>query len=340
MRAIVIPTTGGPEVLEVRERPDPDPEYGQVRVAVEACGFNFAEMMARQGMYPDAPDLPAVMGYEAAGVVDEVGEGVSGFEPGDHVVVVVQFGAHADTLVADEEQVFPMPDGMSFEEAAAIPVNYITAYHMLFKVASLDPGQSVLVHMAAGGVGTAVLQLCGTVEDVTVYGTASPGKHEMVQKHGCDYPIDYRTKDYVEEVRRLTGGEGVDVVLDPLGGKDWQKGYDLLKPVGHLVAFGFANMASGETVSWWNVLRQYFSVPKWSPMTLMDENKSIGGVNIGHLWDRVEMLRGEVDALLEFYENGDIQPRIDSTFPFEDAAEAHRRMHNRQNVGKIILTPD
>lgn len=339
MREITITRHGGPDVLEIRERPDPDPGPGEARVRVRACGFNFAELMARQGLYTAAPQPPCVVGYEAAGVVDAVGEGVEQFEPGDRVIAAVNFGAHADTLVAGADQLHTMPEEMSFEEGAAIPVNYLTAYHMLFRVAHLKDGESLLVHMAAGGVGTAVLQLCQTVENVELFGTASPGKHEGLRERGCDHPIDYRNRDYAEEVRRITDGEGVDVVLDPLGGTDWKKGYELLRSVGRLVVYGFANMVTGARRNWFNIAWQYLSMPRWHPMRFMTDNKTVSGVNLGRLWDRVDLLREEMEALVELYEQGVVRPRIDSTIPFKNAARAHRRMHDRENVGKIILVP-
>ena len=246
MRALWQMKNGGPEVLTVRETPDPTPGPGEVRIRVRACGLNFAEVMARQGLYPDAPKPPCVLGYEAAGEVDALGPGVDGLALGTPVVALTRFGGHADVVCVPQAQVLPMPDGMDFETAAAIPVTYLTAYHMLFRVANLQPGARVLIHMAAGGVGIAALQLCATVEGVTTFGTASASKHEVLRAEGCDHPIDYRNTDYAARVRELTDGAGVDVVLDPLGGKDWATGLRLLRPVGHLVAFGFANMAGGE----------------------------------------------------------------------------------------------
>ena len=246
MRAIWITSAGGPGALQVRETADCEAGPGQVRIRVRAAGLNFADVMAAQGLYPDAPKPPCVVGYEAAGVVDALGGGVLDHAVGQRVVALTHFGGHADVVCVPARQVFQIPDEMSFEEAAALPVNYLTAYHMLFRVACVRPGERVLVHMAAGGVGLAVLQLCRTVEGLVVFGTASAGKHEMLRAEGCAHPIDYRTVDYAAEVRRLTAGEGVDVVLDPLGGNDWRKGLKLLRPCGRLVAFGFANLASGQ----------------------------------------------------------------------------------------------
>ena len=210
MRAIWITKAGGPGALELRETADPEPGPGQVRVRVRAAGLCFADVMAAQGLYPDAPKPPCVVGYEAAGVVDA---GSSEDHPvGQRVLAVTHFGGHSDVVCVPAEQVSEIPDGASFEEAAAIPINYLTAYHLLFRVANVRPHERMLVHMAAGGVGTAALQLCRTVDELVTFGTASAAKHEVLRAEGCRYPIDYRTVDYAAEIRRLTGGEGVDVV--------------------------------------------------------------------------------------------------------------------------------
>jgi NADPH:quinone reductase-like Zn-dependent oxidoreductase len=339
MRAVWISRFGGPEVLEVRETPDPEPGPGQVRVRVEAAGINFAEISARIGLYPDAPKPPCVVGYESSGIIDALGPGVSGLSVGQRVIALSRFGGHSDTVCVAAEQALPMPAGMTFEEGAALPVNYLTAYHMLFRVANLRPGSHVLIHMAAGGVGTAALQLCRTVSDVVTYGTASASKHGYLREAGCDHPIDYRSVDYADEVRRLTGGRGVDLVLDALGGKDWKKGYGLLAPVGHLIAFGFANVVTGEDRNLFKVIPQVLGQPRFAPMTLMGDNRSVSGVNMGHLWDEAALLRDELTALLALYEAGRIRPHVDRVFPFVQAAEAHRYIQDRKNVGKVVLVP-
>jgi NADPH:quinone reductase-like Zn-dependent oxidoreductase len=330
---------GGPEVLTVRETPDPVPGPGEVRIQVRACGLNFAEVMARQGLYPDSPKPPCVLGYEVAGEVEALGEGVDAPEVGTNVVALTRFGGHADAVCVPVAQVLALPHGMDFETAAAIPVTYLTAYHMLFRVANLQPGAKVLVHMAAGGVGIAALQLCATVPGVETFGTASASKHDILREEGCTHPIDYRSTDYVERVRRLTGGTGVDVVLDPLGGKDWAKGLSLLRPVGHLVAYGFANIAGGERRNLLRVLGQGLRIPRFTPLGLMSSNRSVSGVNIGHLWSEVALLRDELSAVLALWQEQKIRPRIDSVHPFIAAAAAHARITERHNVGKVILVP-
>jgi len=339
MRAVWITKAGGPEVLAVRESADPRPGAGEVRIAVRAAGLNFAEVMARQGLYPDAPKPPCVVGYEVAGVIDEVGAGVTGLEAGQRVLALVRFGGHAESVCAPAERVLPMPGDLSFVDGAALPVNYLTAYHMLFRVAQLRPGTRVLVHMAAGGVGIAVLQLCRTVPGVVTFGTASAGKHAVLREEGCAHPIDYRTEDYVARVRELTGGEGVDLVLDPLGGRDWKRGLGLLRPVGQLIAYGFANLHAGERRSVRRLIGQFAGVPVLTPFAMMNRNRTVSGVNLGHLWSRSDLLREELSALLDLWRTGAIKPRIDGVYPFAEAAAAHRRIGGRGNIGKVVLVP-
>lgn len=343
MRAIWIPKAGAPDILQLRETPDPTPGPGEVRVRAKACGLNFAEVMARQGLYPDMPPTPCIVGYEVGGVVDAVGEGVTLVNVGDRVAALCRFGGHADTVIVPEKQCFGMPDSMSFEEGAALPVNYLTAYHMLFQVFRAKPGDHILIHMAAGGVGTAVLQLCQTIGEpgagVTTYGTASAGKHDYVRSHGCDHPIDYRTLDYVEEIKRLTDGRGVDLIMDALGGDDWNKGYEILRASGLLIAFGWANMNVGNKRSLLRIVSQLFKMKRYAPPKFMDDNRGIAGVNMGHMWHEVDMLRGQGMALMELFEAGKIKPHIDKVFSFEEAADAHRYLEQGKNVGKIVLTP-
>ena len=339
MQAIWITKRGAPNVLEVREGADPEPAAGEVRIQVRAAGLNFAEVMARQGLYPDAPKTPCVVGYEVAGEVDAVGAGVTHVKVGDRVAAMTRFGGHASVVAVPQRQVFPMPDSMSFEEGAALPVNYLTAYHMLFEIKRIRPGEKVLVHMAAGGVGTAALQLCRTIEDVTTYGTCSAKKHDYARGHGCDHPIDYRTEDYAEVIRRDLGERRLDLVLDALGGRDWKKGYGLLRSTGTLIAFGWANMNKGGKRRLLHVVSQLAGLPRYTPIKLMEDNRAIAGVNMGHLWHEGELVRREALALMKLFEEGKIKPHIDRVFSFAEAAAAHTYLESGKNVGKVVLTP-
>lgn len=337
MRALTITKYGDPDVLKVLELPDPVPGAGELRIRVARAGLNFAEISARVGLYPDAPKPPFCAGYEVSGTVDAVGPGVSGFEPGERVLGMCHFGGHASHAVIKVEQAQRIPKHMTFDEAAALPVNYLTAFHMLFRVANLQPKQRVLLHMAAGGVGLAVIQLCKLVEGVEIFGTASEGKHALLRELGVQHPIDYRTKDYVEEVKRLTDGKGVDLVLDALGGSDWHKGYSLLRPAGHLIAFGWANMVDGDKRNVFHVVSEFFGMKRYAPMKLMDHNRTVSGVNLGHLWDEVEMMGGHLVKLLALSEKGIVKPRVDKVFPLVEGPAAHRYVQERKNVGKVIF---
>ena len=216
MKAVVLTGTGGYDVLQVQERPDPPVGPGEVRIAVKAAGINFADTMARVGLYPDAPKPPCVLGYEVAGEVESVGEGVSDHQVGDRVVAGTRFGGQAELVTVPAEQVLPLADGLSFEQGAAIPVNYGTAYAALIVMGSLRKGDRVLIHAAAGGVGISATQIARNV-GAEIFGTASPSKHDAIRAQGVDHPIDYRSLDFEAETMRITGGEGVDLVIDALG---------------------------------------------------------------------------------------------------------------------------
>jgi NADPH:quinone reductase-like Zn-dependent oxidoreductase len=304
---------------------------------VRAAGINFADLMARVGLYPDAPPVPCVVGYEVSGVVDQVGKGVTGFAEGDRVFGMPKFGGYTDTLVISQEQVFPMPKAMSFEQAAALPVVYVTAYYMMLFTGNLREGSRVFIHSAAGGVGLAAIQLAKT-KNCVIYGTASPGKHAFLRDQGCDHPLDSGA-DYAPALRALVGDRGVDLILDPVGGPSWKQGYDLLGPAGRIVCFGMSAAASGKTRSLFNALVQFMQIKKYSPMDLMNDNKTVSGCNMGHLFERIDLLRPQFEALLALYEEGKIAPHVDKTFPFEKAAEAHHFIHDRKAVGKVLLVP-
>lgn len=337
MRQVWITKAGAPEVLQVREAKDPEVAEGQVRVRVRAAGINFADLMARVGLYPDAPPIPCVVGYEVSGVVDQVGKGVTGVAEGDRVLAMPKFGGYTDTLVLPARQAVKMPEKMSFEEGAALPVTYLTAHTMMFVMGNLREGAHILIHSAAGGVGIAAMQLAKT-KGAVIYGTASPGKHDFLRKNGCAHPID-SNGDYAPAVRAAMGDRGLDMILDPVGGASWKKGYDLLGDCGHLVCFGLSAAASGNTRSLWTALMTVLSIKRYNPMELMDKNRTVSGCNMGHLFHRLDLLLPQFDALLAMYERGEIAPHVDKTFSFEDAPKAHQWIHDRKAVGKVLLTP-
>ncbi|XP_053119722.1 synaptic vesicle membrane protein VAT-1 homolog [Hemicordylus capensis] len=341
-RALVLTGSGGYEKvkLQTKQLPEAEPSPGpdQVSVQVQACGLNFADLLARQGLYEKQTTPLVSLGMEAAGTVLAVGEGVACPKVGDKVMVLAKSGLWQEIVTVPATQTFLMPEGMNFEEAAAFLINYITAYMVLFDFGNLRPNQSVLVHMAAGGVGTAAVQLCKTLENITIFGTASASKHEALKENGVTHPIDYRTADYVAEVRKISP-KGVDVVLDPLGGSDTAKGFNLLKPMGKLVTYGVANVLTGQkknlmamAKTWWN----QFSI---NALQLLGHNKAVCGYYLGGLEEETELITGVVTKLIALYNQGKIKPKVDSVWSFDQVVDAMKRMQEKKNIGKVVLVP-
>lgn len=330
MRQVVIPRHGPPDVLTVREVPDPPVTPGAVRIRVRAAGINFSDLLARQGLYPGAPKPPAVVGYEVAGVID------AGDQETKKVIALTKFGGQSELVVVPQANVFPLPDSWSFEEGAAFPVVYLTAHHMLTRVAAARRGEMVLVHAAAGGVGLAVAEL-GRILGLHVLGLASRQKHGVLREYGVE-PIDGRDPRWPDAVRALAP-DGVDVVLDAVGGDSWRRGYDLLAPLGRLVCYGASELSTGRGRNLLRTVWKALRWPRFGPLKLMSQNRAVLGVNLGNLWDSAHIIRPQVEALLRYAAEGAIRPRVDRSFPFDQAAAAHRYIHERKNVGKVVLVP-
>jgi synaptic vesicle membrane protein VAT-1 len=343
MRAVVLTGHGGPEVLQVQERPDPPVGSGEVRVAVKAAGLNFADTAARVGLYPDAPKPPCVLGYEVSGEVESVGEGVSSPAVGDRVVAGTRFGGQAEMVTIPAEQALPLPDRISFEQGAAVPVNYVTAYCGLIVMAGVKQAERVLIHAAAGGVGTAAIQIA-VQRGGEIFGTASASKHDAIRELGVTHAIDYRNQDFEQEVRRITRGEGIDVAFDALGPTSFRKDYRLLRPGGRLVMYGLSEAQEGTSRSVPKVIRSlarmpFATVPWWKSVGLMNENKGVFGLNMLSWWDREEDVSRITGPVVELLESGDLEPVVAESFPFERAGEAHAFLGERRNIGKVVLVP-
>lgn len=337
MRQMVIPRFGPPDVFETHERPDPAPGDGEVRIRVRAAGVNFADVLARMGLYPDAPKPPVVVGYEVAGHIDAMGRSVVGFAEGDRVVAMTRFGGYADTVVVPSGQVFHFPAALSDSEAAAVPVNFLTAALALYRLAALTPGETVLIHNAGGGVGTAATQLA-RLRRAVVIGTASAFKHDALRTFGVDHTIDYRHASVADEVRKITHGRGVDVILDPIGGRSFTASYRMLAPLGRLVIFGLSAAATGERRNAWRAFQAWRNTAAFNPMSLINRNYGVFGLHIGHLWGEGRALAPLMSMLMNELAAGRLTPVVARTFPLERAAEAHRFIQERQNIGKVILT--
>jgi NADPH:quinone reductase-like Zn-dependent oxidoreductase len=338
VRALVITEHGPPEVLRVQERPDPQPGPGEVRVRVRAAGINFADLLARVGLYPDAPKPPCLVGYEFAGEVESLGEGVEGMSVGDRVLGGARFGCYAELVVTKVTELLPLPEGWSFEEGAALPVAYSTAYAGLVRYGSLRQGERVLIQAAAGGVGIAATQIAKIV-GAEVYGTASAGKHDAVREQGVDHPIDYRTKDVTKEVRRIAGDKRpLDVAFDAIGGKSFKEDFSLLRAGGRLVCFGASSVQQGERRSRTRAMKALAQMPIFHPLRLMSQSKSVIGLNMLTLWDEHGSLDEYISPLSDWAREGRIRPVVAKAFPLEQGPEAHRFVHDAKNVGKVVLT--
>lgn len=332
MRAVVITKHGGPEVLQVQERPDPPLGRGEVRIEVAAAGVNFADTMARIGVYPDAPKPPCVIGYEVAGTILELGEGVEGLDVGARVLAGTKFGGYATQAVVPVGDVVPIPERLSYEQAAAIPVNYATAWAGLLGYGNLQPGERVLIHAAGGGVGIAATQIAKRA-GAEVYGTASPSKHERIRELGVDHALDYTTPDWER------GLPPFDLVMDALGGASFRRSYDMLRAGGRLVAFGASAVVSGERRNLVSALRTVLRMPRFNMVKQMSESKAVIGLNMLSLWKDRGTLAPWIEPLQALLDDGTIEPVVAGSFSFADAGEGQRMLTERRNLGKVVLTP-
>jgi NADPH:quinone reductase-like Zn-dependent oxidoreductase len=333
MRAVEIPKYGPPSVLRVIEQEDPVAAAGQVVVDVAACGVNFADTMARVGLYADAPKPPMVVGYEVAGTIAAVGDGVDSSRIGERVMAGTQFGGYASRVAVHEHDAIALPGSLSFEQGAAIPVNYATAWAGLVGYGSLRAGEKVLIQAAAGGVGIAATQIAKKV-GAEVWGTASPGKHGAILANGVDHAVDYRSG------RWWNGLGPFDLILDAIGGRQFRRSYKMLRAGGRLVAFGASSVSQSQRR---NLLR---AAPEALPMlrgfNLIDQmqsSKAIIGLNMLTLWRDRGTLEPWIGPLTALIEDGTVQPVVSEAVPFDNAPEAHRIIGERRNVGKVVLIP-
>lgn len=334
MRAVVIAKHGDPDVLRVEERPDPPLQAGHVRVEVAAAGVNFADTMARTGLYPDAPKPPMVVGYEVAGTVTEVAADVEGIDAGDRVMAGTRFGGYASQVVVPIAAVVPLPDHLSFEQGAAIPVNYATAWAALVGYGSLRPGESVLVHAAAGGVGIAATQIAKRF-GAEVHGTASPGKHDAIRANGVDVAHDYTRRNWDNDLN-----DRFDVILDAIGGSSFKRSYRMLRIGGRLVAFGASSVQQGDRRNLRKAAPQALRMLRgFDLIRQMSDSKAVIGLNMLRLWDDRGTLQPWTDPLVALIEDGTIRPVVSDAVPFDRAADAHRIIAERRNVGKVVLVP-
>ncbi|MBI2732125.1 MAG: zinc-binding dehydrogenase [Aquabacterium sp.] len=335
---LVIERNGGPEVIRLIASPLPPAGPQEITVKVVAAGVNFADIMARQGLYPDAPPKPMVVGYEVAGDVIAVGAGVDAAWVGKRVVGLTRFGGYSSHLNVPVNQLFEIPASLSYHEAASIPVAYGTAYALVVALGGLKRHETILIQNAGGGVGLAILDLARHIGATTI-GTASPGKHAFLKQRGLDHAVDYNQPDWADQVLKLTDQRGVALITDPLGGESWRKAGKLLRSTGRLGMFGISAAADSSFMGKLKLLKTAIQMPLLHPVGLMNRNHGAFGVNMGHLWHEPEMIRMWMEEILQGVADGWVRPHVDKVFPFEQAGQAHAHMEQRRNIGKVLLAP-
>lgn len=337
MKQVVITRHGGPEVLQIMDRPERAPGPGEVKIAVKAAGINFADILARKGIYPDAPKPPCVVGYEVSGIVTEVGVDTDTSLLDKPVIALTRFGGYSQTVVVPAVQVFEMPAGLSFEEAASIPIVYLTAYQLLVVMGGLKAGETVLIHNAGGAVGLAALDIAIHLK-ANAIGTASASKHSFLKQRGLGHAVDYRSQDWMATVMELTENRGVELVIDPIGGAHFRKSYRVLRSTGRLGMFGISSASEGKLPAKLNLLKLLIQLPFFHPLGLMNSNKGVFGVNLGHLWNEQQKVKRWADEILNGVRAGWVRPHVDSVFTLKDAPRAHTYIEQRKNIGKVILS--
>jgi NADPH2:quinone reductase len=341
---IIVTKYGGPDALRVVEEERPEPKDGEVRVRVLAAGVSLPDVMAREGVHPETPRLPFTPGWDLVGVVDRLGAGTSGIEPGQMVAALPISGAYAEFVCLPQTELVPVPPGLDPAEAVSLGLNYITAYQMLHRSAKVGSGQRVLIHGAAGGVGTALLQL-GRLAGLEMYGTCSSRGATTVSDLG-GIPIDYQHQDFVKEIHRLTS-EGVDVVFDPIGGTHLWHSRKALRPGGTVVGYGLISSIRGEGLASGRPGRRRrfrgaaifgsYIAGGW----LLPGRKRVVPYSIQWLKRRKpELFRRDLIALLELLQRQEIKPLVARRFPLAEARQAQEMLAKGGVMGKIVLVLD
>ncbi|MED3933401.1 quinone oxidoreductase [Priestia megaterium] len=323
MKAIVINEFGGPEVLKYVNIDIPSINPGQVLIRVEATSVNFADIQTRQGKYHAAGKPPIIPGLDAAGIIEAVGSNVQSLKVGQRVIAFPKTGSYAEYIVADENLTFVLPDNVDFHTAAASPIVSFTAHKLLADVGRVQPGETVLIHAAAGGIGTTAIQLAKILGASRVIGTVGNEKKiATALEAGADHVICYEKEDFAKKVNELTNGQGADVILDSISGKVSQKSLDCLAMYGRLVNFGNASGDVGQFVT----------------KDLHASCRAVLGFSLGTTRNnRPELLRGTADRIMDYLAEGLLDIKVGKRFSIEEAAEAHRLVESRQSTGKVLL---
>ena len=330
----IYPRKGGPNVIEIVNEEMDVLQAEKIRIDVHYAGINFADLMMRVGLYGAAPPFPFTPGYEVSGIISEVGAAVTNRKVGERVVAMTRFGGYSSSVDVYPEQSFVLSEEQDLASAAAIPVTYATAHHMLVHLGRIREGDSVLIHHAAGGVGSAAAQIAKAKGANHIIGTSSDIKKEFVEKLGMVHVS--RKDDFVQACKSITGGRGVDHALDPVGGEHLMKSYKALAKGGKLYSFGASSAIPGQKRNYLAAFKMWWKMPKFNPLRMMNSNKAVFGVHLG-TWENEEIMKEQMQEIVQMHRNGELEPIVDSIFKLDDTAKAHIHMHNRKNRGKILL---
>lgn len=343
MQKVVIHKPGAYEALRVEEHPVPVPGSGEVRVSVHAIGVNYADCVVRMGLYEPAAKYigwPITPGFEVAGVVAEVGDGVSSFAPGDRVIAVTRFGGYTSELVIPEHQVFALPSNLSMEEGASLMTVFLTAYYAIDSLAASRKGDRVLIHSAAGGVGSALVQLAHNIGCHTVGVVGASHKVDYPRELGAHRVID-KSKEYLWDAARKEAPDGYHAIFDANGVSTLQESKNHLASPGRLVIYGFHSMLPKDKgrPNWLKLAWDYIRTPRFSPLELTGNNHAVMGFNLAYLFEEIELMQDSVGFLLQEFEAERLVPPQITTYPLQDVAEAHKALESAQTIGKLILVP-
>jgi len=323
------------KAFDIREIDIPKPGPREVTIKVQAFGLNFADVVARNGLYPDAPKNPAVLGYDVAGHIHEVGSEVKNFKVGDRVTALTRFGGYAEYAKTMVEGVAKIPDDTDIHLATALATQACTAYFAAEHCVSMNEGDNVLIQAAAGGVGTILVQLAKH-RKCTVFGTASESKLDYLKNSGVDYPINYRKEDFSKAIKNILGGNKLDFVFDSLGGRSFKKGWKLLQPGGTMVNFGAADQIGGSNIIKSIGVAAGFGI--FSPLQLLMSSKSMVAINMLRIADnKPKTFQKTFEGVIKMTEEGIIQPTLAKVYKADQIADAHEFLESRQSIGKIVL---
>lgn len=337
MKAAIVTRYGGPEVMEIKDVPVPRLTDGQILVRVHAIGLNFADVFGRLGVYPNTPPPPFIPGLEFSGDVVAVAPDVTKFKGRERVMGYSRLGSHAEYVALGVHYATPIPPAMSYEEAAAFLATGTSAFHGIVRLANLRKGEKLLVHAAAGGVGLASLQIARHI-GAEIFATAgTQEKLALAKQHGADHAINYRESDFTEEINRLTGGYGVDVVMDSVGGEVFKKSWHILAQMGRYILYGVSSVTGKGAINRLKAAAAFSLMRPIFPPSLIGANKGILGFNLGTLTGKEAYFAEAAREILGYFEAGFLKPVIGRVFPFESIVEAHAFLQTRQSTGKVVV---